>query len=178
MKRFLMLVGVAVVAAAMYVAASPASQQAKGPTARQFKALKKQVTTLSKTVKTLKKLSAAEATELTDCVQAAIPIDQFGDPDGSLSGTAQGYDYGEGTFPGTVGPTTGFFTTGLDVTSTSDTGAVWFVGAKASQTAGSLPACATDLGESASALRHAAAKAGIRLPHASMHAPSFRAHGR
>jgi hypothetical protein len=38
MKRFLLLVGVAVVAAAMYVAASPASQQSSGPTAKQFKA--------------------------------------------------------------------------------------------------------------------------------------------
>lgn len=54
MKRFLMLVGVAAVAGAMYVAASPASQQAAGPTAKQFKALKKQVASLSKTVKTLK----------------------------------------------------------------------------------------------------------------------------
>jgi hypothetical protein len=53
MKRFLMLVGVAVVAAAMYVAASPASQQSSGPTAKQFKALKKQVAALSKKVKTL-----------------------------------------------------------------------------------------------------------------------------
>jgi hypothetical protein len=52
MKRFLMLVGVAVVAAAMYVAASPASQQSAGPTAKQFNALKKQVAALSKTVKT------------------------------------------------------------------------------------------------------------------------------
>ena len=40
MKRFLMLVGVAVVAAAMYVAASPASQQSRGPTLKQFNALK------------------------------------------------------------------------------------------------------------------------------------------
>ena len=39
MKRFLMLVGVAVVAAAMYVAASPASQQSKGATVKQFNAL-------------------------------------------------------------------------------------------------------------------------------------------
>ena len=167
MKRFLMLVGVAVVAGAMYVAASPASRQAKGPTARQFKALKKQVTTLSKTVKGLKKLSATESKVLADCVQVAFPINQFGDPDGSLSGTAQGYDYGEGTFPGIAGPTTGFFTTGLDVTSTTDAGAVWFVGAKPSSTAGSLPACATDLGETTTALRHAF-----------VHAPSFRAHGR
>jgi hypothetical protein len=52
MKRFLMFVGVAVVAAAMYVAASPASQQSSGPTAKQFKALKAQVATLSKKLKT------------------------------------------------------------------------------------------------------------------------------
>jgi hypothetical protein len=54
MKRFLMLVGVAVVAAAMYVAASPASHQATGPTAAQFNALKKQVATLSKKLKSTK----------------------------------------------------------------------------------------------------------------------------
>jgi hypothetical protein len=53
MKRFLMLVGVAVVAAAMYVAASPASQQSKAPSAKQFNALKKQVAKLSKSVKSL-----------------------------------------------------------------------------------------------------------------------------
>ena len=51
MKRFLMLVGVAVVAAAMYVAASPASQQSRGPTLKQFNALKKQVATLNKKLK-------------------------------------------------------------------------------------------------------------------------------
>jgi hypothetical protein len=54
MKRFLMLVGVAVVAAAMYVAASPASQQSSGPTLKQFTALKKQVATLSKKLKAVK----------------------------------------------------------------------------------------------------------------------------
>jgi len=53
MKRFLLLVGVAAVAAAMYVAASPASQQSKGPTLKQFNALKKQVATLNKTLKSL-----------------------------------------------------------------------------------------------------------------------------
>jgi hypothetical protein len=51
MKRFLLLVGVAVVAGAMYVAASPASQQASGPTLKQFNALKKQVATLNKKLK-------------------------------------------------------------------------------------------------------------------------------
>ena len=61
MKRFLMLVGVAAVAGAMYVAASPASQQAKGPTLKQFNALKKQVATLSKQIKTVVKPEADAA---------------------------------------------------------------------------------------------------------------------
>lgn len=55
MKRLLMLVGVAVVAGAMYVAAAPGSRQAAGPTARQFATLKRQVASLSKSLKALKK---------------------------------------------------------------------------------------------------------------------------
>jgi hypothetical protein len=55
MKRFLMLVGVAAVAGAMYVAAAPGSRQATAPTARQFTALKNQVAGLSKNLKALKK---------------------------------------------------------------------------------------------------------------------------
>lgn len=51
MKRFLMLVGVAAVAGAMYVAAASGSQQSSGPTAKQFKALKTQVAALSKKLK-------------------------------------------------------------------------------------------------------------------------------
>jgi hypothetical protein len=62
------------------------------------------------------------------------------------------------------------------VSDATDTGAVWFVGGLASQTSGTLPPCATDLGEGA--LRHAAARAGIRLPHGSTHAPAFTAHQR
>ncbi len=173
MKRFLTLVGVAVVAAAMYVAASPASQQAKTPTLRQFNALKKRVASLSTTLKTVKTEAALELKVLGDCVQVAVPVNQFGDPDGSHSGTAQGYDYGTTTFPGTPGPTTGFFTTGLDVSSTTDTGAAWFVGA-IGPTAGA--ACTTDVVNGGGALRRAAAQAGVRLPHASIHAPTFAAH--
>src|SRR5690348_16930322 len=167
MKRFLMLVGVAVVAAAMYVAASPASQQAKGPTAKQFKALKNQVTALGKTVKGLKLAVAVELKALGDCAQVAIPVNQFGDPDGSLSGTKQGYDYGFNVFPGTgtTPPAPGFFTTGLDVTSTTDTGSLWVLGA-IGPTSGK--ACNTDIG-APSALRHAAAKAGVRLTRSSSH---------
>jgi hypothetical protein len=162
MKRFLMLVGVAVVAAAMYVAASPASQQAKGPTAKQFKALKSQVTALGHTVKGLKVVVAAQAKVLGDCLQTAIPINQFGDPDGTGSGTKQGYDYGFNTFPGsgsTPAGAPGFFTTGLDVTTTSDTGSVWFVGALNLNGQGAT--CAADLAAGGSALQHA---------------PSFRPH--
>jgi len=55
MKRFGMLVGVAVVAGAMYVAAAPGSRQAAAPSARQFAALKKQVSGLNKKLKALTK---------------------------------------------------------------------------------------------------------------------------
>lgn len=63
MKRFLMLAGVAVVAAAMYVAASPASQQSKFATQKEVVALQKKVKTLTselnKTVKPEADLSAS-----------------------------------------------------------------------------------------------------------------------
>jgi hypothetical protein len=52
MRRFLMLVAVAVVAAAMYVAASPASHVSKGVSVAKFNALSKKVAKLTKTVKT------------------------------------------------------------------------------------------------------------------------------
>jgi hypothetical protein len=166
MKRFLMLVGVAVVAAAMYVAASPASRQAKGPTAKQFNALKKQVASLSKTVKTLKAVTAIDTGVLAACDQLAVPIDQFGNPQPTDTSTPEGYEYGKGpTFPGTQE----FFTTGLDVTDpTLDTGALFITGGDST--------CASLINPSA--LRHGAAKVGVMLPHASMHAPAFTAHQR
>jgi hypothetical protein len=55
MRRFLMLVGVAAVAGAMYVAAAPGSRQALPPTAKQFAALKKQVAVLNTKLKALTK---------------------------------------------------------------------------------------------------------------------------
>jgi hypothetical protein len=87
MKRFLMLVGVAVVAAAMYVAAGTASQQS-GVSPKAFKALQKQVATLSKTLKTVK----AEAADADGFIQACLvssnsgvlPINDFGDPGGTF----------------------------------------------------------------------------------------------
>lgn len=171
MKRFLMLVGVAAVAAAMYVAAAPGSQQAAGPTAKQFKALKKQVASLSKSVKVLKAgdakvktLATAEAAVLTACDQIAVPIDQFGNPQ-PTSGSAEGYEYGKGTI---TAPTSEFFTTGLDVTDpTQDTGALWITGGTGND-------CNQLL--NTSGLRHAAAKAGVKLSHVASHLPAFVAH--
>ena len=88
MKRFLMLVGVAAVAAAMYVAASPASQQSSGPTLRQFNALKKQVATLSKKLKAVKSEADASVTIIGACYLKDngngtvgfldMPVSQFG----------------------------------------------------------------------------------------------------
>jgi hypothetical protein len=159
MKRFLMLVGVAVVAAAMYVAASPASQQSSGPTAKQFKALKAQVAALSKTVKSVKTLATAEAVLLTDCDQVAVPIDQFGD---NTPAQTAGYHYQQpaGTLPQEI------VTTALDVSDSSDTNALYITGGSSS--------CAGLFG--GKLLQHAAAKAGIRL-HAATHLPTFSAHG-
>ncbi len=84
MQRFLIFVGVAVVAAAMYVAASPASQQAKAPSAKQFSALKKQVAALKKDETAVKKLSIALAQIVGGCYLdsngnlVVLPVSQFG----------------------------------------------------------------------------------------------------
>lgn len=117
MKRFLMFVGVAVVAAAMYVAASPASQRSSGPTEKQFLALKKTVTSLNKKLKTAK----AEAdfdTAYIGCLVSvsngsisvlALPVSQFGT-------SSSGFLFGA---PGT--PNSSTARTALDVNTTSPT---------------------------------------------------------
>jgi hypothetical protein len=83
MKRFLMLVGVALVAAAMYVAASSASQQSKAPTRKQFLALQKKVTALSKTLKTVKAEANSAVGFIATCLVStnagALPTSEFGD---------------------------------------------------------------------------------------------------
>jgi hypothetical protein len=160
MKRFLMLVGVAVVAAAMYVAAAPGSQQSAGPTAKQFKALKKQVASLSKTVKALKGLAGIEVTLINDCDKVAQPIDQFGDPQGQPP--TFGYEFSN---DGTPDSTT-TLTTALDAAPSSDTTAIFFPGGDAS--------CGNLI--NAGSLQNAALKAGIRLPAAASHLPTFKAH--
>ena len=110
MKRFLMLVGVAVVAAAMYVAASPASQQssASGPTLKQFNALKKQVAKLSKRLTAVKSEADAAVTIIGACYLKdngngtvgflAMPVSQRGN-------STAGYLFGAAS-PGISAPTT------------------------------------------------------------------------
>jgi hypothetical protein len=92
MKRLLMFVGVAVVAAAMYVAASPASQQGGFASQKEVSALKKQVASLSKSLKSTKKESDAVAGFLSDCFLSTNAgvwgVSQFGDPAGTF-----GYSY-------------------------------------------------------------------------------------
>jgi hypothetical protein len=144
MRRFLMFVGVAVVAAAMYVAASSASQVSNGPTTKQFAALKKQVKVLAHENKVVIGVLSA-------CMQGALPINQFGDPTGELSGVDQGYVYATGGTGPVLGVTS--YTTGLDVTSSSDMGALWITGSTGNTK------CRTAL----VGVHHAAAKAGIKV---------------
>jgi hypothetical protein len=103
MKRFLMLVGVAAVAAAMYVAASPASQQSKGPTEKQFLALQKKVTTLNKNLKSTALVAEAALGVLADCylnvgantaTANGLGVSQFGN-------NASGFLFGDGSTSGT-----------------------------------------------------------------------------
>jgi len=84
MKRFLMFVGVAAVAGAMYVAAASGSQQSRGPSAKQFAALKKQVATLEKKAKTDEADTNALAGVVLDCIlDQVVPTNQFGDTSGA-----------------------------------------------------------------------------------------------
>jgi hypothetical protein len=97
MKRFLMLVGVAVVAGAMYVAAAPGSRQATAPTTRQYAALKKQIGILNKKLKVLtkdetnvKKLAVDVGGFVVECFLStnagAAGVTQFGDASSSTYG--------------------------------------------------------------------------------------------
>jgi hypothetical protein len=144
MKRFLMLVGVAVVAAAMYVAASPASQQSAGPTAKQFNALKKQVASLSKKLKSVKSEADAAVGIIGACYLhqnadgtvgfTVMPVSQFGD-------TTTGFLFGTSGSPGAA-------RTALDVATSSPQAYLQEVD----------PQCAT-----VSALRHGALHSGSSL---------------
>jgi len=155
MTRLLMLLGVAAVAGAMYVATASGSQQSAGVTAKQFKALKQQVATLKATVKVLKNAVIADTGVLVACDAHAVPINQFGDAENG----AYGYHYLQ------PDGTTEIVTSALDISSASDTGAGWFAYGSSS--------CNTALG----GLRRNAARAGLRLPRTSSH-PTLNAHRR
>ena len=78
MKRLLMLVAVAVIAAAMYVATAPGSLQA-GPTASQFAALKNKVGKMQKQVTTAKnEADAALGIEALCIMHKPVGVDQVG----------------------------------------------------------------------------------------------------
>ena len=116
MKRFLMLVGVAAVAAAMYVAASPASQQSKGPTLKQFNALKKQVANLSKSLKAVKADASAAVGIIGACYLHENSDGTIGFtvmPVSRLGNSSTGYEFGT---PGVGTPTA---TTALDEVTSS-----------------------------------------------------------
>jgi hypothetical protein len=97
MNRFLMLVAVAVIASAMYVAASPAGQQSRGPTAKQYRAMKKQVAKMSKILKTVKRQAQYARDYVHDCLRSteagAVAVGEFGD---AVTHT-YGYQYFDGT---------------------------------------------------------------------------------
>ncbi len=96
MRRFLMLVGVAAVAGAMYVAAAPGGRQATGPTARQFAALKKQVAKLQKQVKAVDKEAVAGLGVSLLCIMhQPVGVDQVGT-------SASGYLFGPPQTAGTA----------------------------------------------------------------------------
>jgi hypothetical protein len=96
MRRFLMLAAFAAVAAAMYVAAASGSQQSRGPTAKQFKALKTQVATLSKKLKTTQNDLSALALAYVHC---SLPseIGLAEKPSGGGSGWGYDFTFGDGT---------------------------------------------------------------------------------
>src|SRR5205807_6522662 len=121
MKRFLMLVAVATVAGAMYVAASPASQQSRGPTERQFLALKKQVTAQGKLLKAVTGLAVAEGKLLIACTRyGAAAMDQFGDNQNQT----EGYRYT--TNAGIPNPATDTLTSAADFAVPTDANALFF----------------------------------------------------
>jgi hypothetical protein len=115
MKRFLMLVAVAVVASAMYVAASPASQQSSGSTTKQVRALQKRVAKMSKILKTVKVQAQYARDYVHDCLRTAssgaMPVSEFGD----AANHTHGYQYFDGTST--------HWTTALDIDTSDSPGA-------------------------------------------------------
>jgi hypothetical protein len=136
MKRFLMLVAVAAVAGAMYVAAAPGGQRAAPPTAAQLATLKRQVASLSKKLTALKKDEGKVKSAATDAegfiagcfVKAGVaPVSQFGDVNGTY-GFAYTAAAGGTSTPRTaldldVSTTPGGFLQGVDPSCVNSSGA-------------------------------------------------------
>ena len=153
MKRFLFALALVAVAGATYVATAPGSQTA-GPTAAQFKALKKQVSKLQKDEKSVKNLAIAEAFLLTDCMAVSVPIGQFGDNQPSAFDNTFGYTWTDPAQNGGVP----WLETALDITASNDPGALWITGGDST--------CGTDINAS---LRKVSRLAGVRLHAATLH---------
>jgi hypothetical protein len=131
MKRFLLVLALVAVAGATYVAMASGSQTAAGPSAKQFKALKKQVAGLSKQVKGVQNLAVAEAIIITDCMQISGPINLFGDTQNATP--TYGYSFSDPN----INSGTPFPMTALNVTTPDDPSALWITGGSSS--------CATDI---------------------------------
>jgi hypothetical protein len=140
MKQFLLLLGVAAVAGAMYVAGASGSQQAKFASQKEVVALQKKVSAMTKTLKAVKsEADFATGYELT-CLASvdsggnitihAMPVSRRGSP-------TSGYLFGTS---GTSAPTTA-----LDVNTATPTDVLQEFD----------PSCLSG------ALRHAAAHAGF-----------------
>ena len=79
MKRFVLVLALVAVAGATYVATAPGSQTA-GPTAKQFKALKRQVAGLQKKVKDANDNTNALGDFMLTCLaHAPTGVDSVGD---------------------------------------------------------------------------------------------------
>ena len=143
MKRFVLVLALVAVSGATYVATAPGSQTA-GPTAAQFRALKKQVAGLKKQVGLVKALAGAEAVLLTDCMKKAQPVDQFG------NGSTTGYEYKDPAV--SPDPT---LTKAVNYADPSDPTALWITGGDST--------CGTDI--NAAALRKAIRLAGVPVRH-------------
>ena len=91
MSRFLITLAAVVIAGAMYVAVAPGSQQG-GPTAGQFKALKKEVAKLKKDVKVATDhVNLLAAVDFGCMLHSTVGVAQKGDPGGTF-----GYSYSSG----------------------------------------------------------------------------------
>jgi hypothetical protein len=119
MKRFLMLLGVAAIAGAMYVAAAPGSALHAGPTWKQYSGLVKQVAALKKQVAQVKKTAVDADAFIHGCFTTnnagVAPVTLAGDVADLGTGSPQTYGYEYDSTPGATetGPLT--FSTAINV---------------------------------------------------------------